>query len=91
MNMMKNKPLLASILVAIVLSVGAVSMYPTAGIGKAYAESSSTKSPFQHCLHPPVRDVRTLKRYCCREVLTLYRTMQMVSRYYNSIRKEFQV
>ena len=50
--MIKNKPLLASILVAIVLSVGAVSMYPTVGIGKAYAESSYTKVPFSTLFTP---------------------------------------
>jgi len=50
--MIKNKHLLASVLVAIVLSVGAVSMYPTVSIGKAYAESSSTKVPFSLLFTP---------------------------------------
>jgi hypothetical protein len=50
--MMKNKPLLSSVLAAIVLSLGAVSMYPTVSIGKAYAESSSTKVPFSTLFTP---------------------------------------
>lgn len=53
---MKNKPnvLLSgtSVLVALVLIVGIGSMYPTAGMGKAYAESSSTKVPFSLLFTP---------------------------------------
>jgi hypothetical protein len=48
--MIKNKALLASAFVAIVLIVGTVTVYP--GMGKAYAESSSTKVPFSTLFTP---------------------------------------
>jgi hypothetical protein len=44
--MVKNKHLLASLLVATILIVGTVSMYQTPGMGKAFAASSSTKITF---------------------------------------------
>jgi hypothetical protein len=50
--MVKNKPLLASLLVATVLIVGTVSMYPIPGMGKAFAASSSTKVPFSFLFTP---------------------------------------
>lgn len=49
--MTKNKPLLGSILVAMVLIVGTISMYPNQGVGKAYA-ASSTKVPFDDTFTP---------------------------------------
>jgi hypothetical protein len=49
--MIKNKPLLGSVLVATVLILGTVSMYPTPGIGKAYA-ATSTKVPFDTTFTP---------------------------------------
>ncbi len=61
-NMMKNRSLLAtrtnillsgtSVFVAIVLIVGTVSIYPTPGMGKAFAASSSTKVPFSQLFTP---------------------------------------
>jgi hypothetical protein len=48
---MKNKPLLGSVLVAMVLIVGTVSMYPTPGMGRAYA-ATSTKVPFDITFTP---------------------------------------
>jgi hypothetical protein len=53
--MIKNKPLLGSALVVTVLILGTVSMYPTPGIGKAYA-ATSTKVPFV-CCDPPFKPI----------------------------------
>lgn len=47
--MIKNKPLLGSVIVATVLILGTVSMYPTPG--KAYA-ATSTKVPFDFTFTP---------------------------------------
>ena len=60
---MKNKPLLGSVLLAIVLIVGTVSMYPTPGMGRAYAAIRAPKSPLTLRLHLLVQDAKMLKTY----------------------------